>query len=410
MPEARNAEPRLQPRGSSQQGLAQYNERVVLHAVRQAGALPAAGIARATGLTAQTVSLITRRLTGQGLLLKGEPQRGQVGQPSLPLRLNPDGAFSVGLQVGRRSLNVLLVDLGGHVRTRWTDRYAQADPRTLLPLMAARLKDVRRALGSIDARAHRRVLGVGLAAPLNPGGWQDLLGLPRAVSERWQRTDLQAELAALSEWPVTGLKDTAAACVAELVAGRGREVKSYLYLFVDTFIGGGLVLDSHLHGGLRGNAGAIGSLPLRVASASGRAAAAPAQLLEVASLLSLERAYTRAGLDIGATTDARALAPPWRPHTRAWLDAAGAAVALAAQNAACLLDLEAVILDGSFSRELLAELLASTAKALPRYDWEGVAPPELQAGTVGGDARALGGALLPLHAAFSPDRGLFLKS
>ena len=46
--------------------------------------------------------------------------------------------------------------------------------------------------------------------------------------------------------PVSFARDTAAACVAELVAGRGRDLKSFLYLFVDTFVGGGLVINSHL--------------------------------------------------------------------------------------------------------------------------------------------------------------------
>ena len=47
----------LRPRGSSQGGLRQYNERVVLHAIRLHGAQPGADIARLTGLTAQTVSI-----------------------------------------------------------------------------------------------------------------------------------------------------------------------------------------------------------------------------------------------------------------------------------------------------------------------------------------------------------------
>ena len=68
-----------------------------------------------------------------------------------------------------------------------------------------------------------------------------------------------------------------------------------------------------------------------------------------------------------------------------------------------------MILDGSFSRELLAALLAQTERALARYSWEGVARPALLAGTIGSDARALGGALLPLYANFAPDRDLFLK-
>lgn len=72
-------------------------------------------------------------------------------------------------------------------------------------------------------------------------------------------------MATLAGLPGSAAKDTAAAGVAELVAGRGRSVKSFLYVFVDTFIGGGLVIDSHLRAGLHGNAGAIGSMPLGLA-------------------------------------------------------------------------------------------------------------------------------------------------
>ena len=400
---------RLQPRGSSQGGLRQYNERVVLQAIRLHGALPGAEIARVTQLTAQTVSLITKRLEAEGLLLRGEPQRGKVGQPAVPLRLNPDGALAIGIKVGRRSMDVLLVDFTGAVRQRWTLDYRYPDPDQLLAEIGARLADIRTQL---SADAHDRVQGVGLAAPFSLGGWQTLLDMPPDVAARWPQTNLRADVAALTDLPVSLIKDTAAACVAELVAGRGRSVPSFLYVFVDTFIGGGLVLDSHLRAGLHGNAGAIGSLPMGLASragAEGSTAGAPAQLLSVASLANLEALYQRHGLSSDAVADDRALRAPWLPHTQAWLAEASAAVALAVNGAACLLDLESVIVDGSFSRGLQAALVAALQQALDGYSWEGVNRPSLLPGTIGSDARALGGALLPLHVNFSPDRDLFLK-
>jgi predicted NBD/HSP70 family sugar kinase len=230
--------------------------------------------------------------------------------------------------------------------------------------------------------------------------------MPPEVAARWPATDLRAEVQALGDWPVHLLKDTAAACVAELVAGRGRSTPSFLYVFVDTFIGGGLVIDSHLRAGVHGNAGAIGSLPLARSDAKG---APPPQLLSVASLNNLERLYQAAGLDIGAVADERALQAPWAPVTQRWLDEAGTAIAFAINGTACLLDLDCVIVDGSFSRALQAALLHAVERALAGYSWEGVNRPRLQPGTIGPDARAIGGALLPLHANFAPDRDLFLK-
>lgn len=394
----------LRPRGSDQGGLRQYNERVLLHAIRLHGPMPAADLARLTGLTAQTVSQISKRLLDEGLLRKGEPLRGRVGQPSVPLRLDPDGATAIGIKVGRRSLDVLWVDFTGTPRERFQLEYAMPDPDQLLAEIGRRLHELRQSAG--DA-AFARVQGVGIAAPLSMDGWGDLLGMPPALAARWRATDLRAAVQALVDRPVALLKDTAAACVAELVAGRGRSVGSFLYLFVDTFIGGGLVIDSQLRTGLHGNAGAVGSLPLHRRGPQG---AAPAQLLSVASLLPLEQRFVAAGLDAAAVADRRALQAPFRPHTDAWLAEAADAIALAVLNSACLLDLEAVIVDGSFDRSLLDALLAAVAAALDGYGWEGVHRPTLSPGTIGPQARALGGALLPLHAQFSPDPGLFLKA
>ena len=334
-----------------------------------------------------------------------------MGQPSVPLSLNPDDAFAVGIKVGRRSFDVQLVDFTGAVRRRWALDYRYPAPGPVLAQIGARLAEIRALLSPAE---YERVQGVGIAVPFNLGGWQNLLEMPPEVAAQWPAIDLRAEVAALTDLPVALVKDTAAACVAELVAGCERSIQSFLYSFVDTFVGGGLVLDSHLRAGLHGNAGAISSLPLAVAPGergrgNGTGLAAPPQLLSVASLLNLELLYEAAGLDVTAVADARALRAPWLAHTEAWLADAAAALALAVNSAACLLDLESVILDGSCSRELQPALQVELGDAMDRYSWEGVTRPAVLAGTIGSDARALGGALLPLYANFAPDRDLFLK-
>lgn len=399
----RAASSQLKPRGSSQGGLRQYNERVVLHAIRLHGALPGAEIARLTKLTAQTVSQISKRLLDEGLLLKGAPVRGKVGQPSVPLALRPDGAYAVGVHVGRRRTDTVLVDFVGAVRERWSLDYDFPDPDAVLAEIGRRFSHVEQQLGE---EGSERITAIGIAAPLAMEGWASLLGVQPAQTARWSGADLQSAVERRTGLPVRRLKDTAAACVAELVAGRGQSLRSFLYLFVDTLIGGGLVLDSRLRTGLHGNAGAVGSLSTGLAVPGGPA---PAQLLSVASLLGLERRWRDAGLPTAALLDGSALQAPWRPHTEAWLDEAGRAIAMAVHGAACFLDLEGVIVDGAVGTELLQALQRAVLQALTLYNWEGVAPPQLLAGTIGADARAIGAALLPLYASFAPDRDLFLK-
>ena len=104
--------------GTNQSGMRALNERLVLTLIRQNGALAKSEIARMTGLTPQTVSVIIRALEQDGLLLKGDPQRGRVGQPSVPIRLNPEGAYVLGLLIDRRSADMVLTDFMGAIQAR----------------------------------------------------------------------------------------------------------------------------------------------------------------------------------------------------------------------------------------------------------------------------------------------------
>lgn len=393
--------PVLRPRGSNHVGMRQFNERVVLQAVRLNGSLPKADLARLTGLTAQTIGLITTRLEDDGLLLKQERVRGRIGQPSVPLTLNPDGAFAMGIKIGRRSADWLLVDFTGKVRVRETLAYDFPDADVLLPMVQSHMRTILDGMGPLASR----LVGVGVAAPFNLGGWHKMLGLSEAVSDQWNHIDLCAQVQAMTDAPVSFAKDTSAACVAELVAGRGRDLKSFLYLFVDTFVGGGLVLNSHLHGGIHGNAGAVASMPLGVAEGS----TPPEQLVAHASLWELEQHFKAAGLEPSAAYDDRAMAGAYATHTHAWIASAALGLAHSVVSATAFLDIDAVVIDGSFSRAMLQRLIDETGAALRRYNWEGLWPATVIAGSIGSDARALGGALLPLHENFAPDRDLFLK-
>lgn len=389
-------------RGSNHQGMRQFNERIVLQAIRLHGAIPKADLARLTQLSTQTVSIIVDRLLDDGLLIKQERVRGKIGQPSIPLSLNPEGAFSIGVQVGRRSLEVLVLDFVGRIHRQQVFHYDHPDPDQVLAHVASALKTLKRQMGERWAR----VVGLGLTAPLFMHQWADLMGPGAAPAlARWQGVDLRERVQALTDLTVIFAKDTIAACTAELLQGLGQQRHSFLYLFIGTFVGGGLVLNGHLLPGERGNAGAVGSLPL-----SRSAAGQPAQLLEVASGWQLERALIEAGIDPQMVyTDA--INEPVHDHlTQPWLRDAADALAMTITSATALLDLDAVVLDGAMSRRLLQRLLEQTQAALAAYPHVGIETPGvLELGQVGAHARALGAALLPLHTQFFPDKDIFLK-
>ncbi|MET3247258.1 putative NBD/HSP70 family sugar kinase [Burkholderia sp. OAS925] len=390
--------------GSNQVGMRQFNERIVLQAIRLHGPLPKADVGRLTRLSMQTVSMIVDRLIDDGLLEKQARVRGRIGQPSVPIALRADGAYTIGIKVGRRSLDVLAMDFAGRVVCRDVFEYPYPDPRTLFPALETRLTRVNQTLGASASK----VVGVGVAAPLWLGGWRDLLGAPPDALDAldaWHEIDLRARIATMTGLPVEFSKDTTAACAAELVMGQGRGIHNFLYLFVGTFIGGGLVIDGRLHGGPHDNAGAVGSIPLREGSARKPAR----QLLHAASGFVLERLLSEAGKPAAAAHDHRALSPDMWRHTEEWLDSACPAIANALTNAAALLDLEAVVIDGELDRQMVREIIRRTERVLDRFEWEGMVRPQLLEGAIGADARAMGGAILPLYAHFAPVHELFLK-
>jgi predicted NBD/HSP70 family sugar kinase len=381
-------------------GMRQMNERIVLQAVRVHGPLPKSDIARLTRLSSQTASLIVDRLIDDGLLAR-EPRtrvQGRMGQPSVPISLRADGAFSIGVKVGRRSLDVLTMDFAGQVHARETIGYAYPDPRTVFSLLAEKLEAM---MTTLAANAGK-VVGIGVAAPLWLGGWRTFFDTPPDVFAAWNEIDIRARVQALTPLPVEFAKDTTAACAAELLMGQGRGLRDFLYVFIGTFIGGGLVIDGRLHAGPKGNAGAVGSFPVRSGDAP--------QLLNVASIYVLEKRFTDAGFPADAAHDQRALSADLWPLCEAWLDDACPALAAAIASAAALVDLDAIVIDGELDRELLREVLSRTNTALDAFDWQGMLRPRLVEGEIGADARAMGGAILPLYTHFAPRHVLFLKS
>jgi hypothetical protein len=106
VPEARSG-------GATQAETRVYNERLVVSLVRRHGELSKVDLTRLTGLAPQTITTIVNRAADGELLLRRQPLRGRLGQPSVPYALNPDAAYAFGLKIDHRSADVALIDFVG---------------------------------------------------------------------------------------------------------------------------------------------------------------------------------------------------------------------------------------------------------------------------------------------------------
>ena len=367
------------------------NERLILALLRRHGPMSKIEAARQTGLSAQTAAALMNRLAADGLIGRLDPTRGRVGQPAVPYALAPEGAFSIGLKNGRRSCNLVLVDFTGALRWRAHRTFAWPTPAVLLAFVRQALPQ---ALGSLDARQRQRVAGLGLATPFELWNWGDLIGAPKGAMDVWRGFDIKAEIAALSPLPVTLCNDATAACAAELFFGQGWRQRDFAYFFVGSFIGGGIALDGVLYPGRSGNAGAFGSMPISAAGG------ATQQLIQRASIYQLESRLRAAGVDPSSIWETPEAWDDFGGHLDAWIAGAAEALALASLAAISVIDFEAIIIDGAMPAGVRAKLTVRVAQELGKLDHQGLSPVSVQVGTIGPDARALGGAALPLLAQF----------
>jgi predicted NBD/HSP70 family sugar kinase len=160
--------------------------------------------------------------------------------------------------------------------------------------------------------------------------------------------------------------------------------------------------------GQNGNAGAIGSLPTGLALENGKHGQ-PAQLLQLASGWQLEQALEKAGFDPLLVHQDSIMDAQYADITTPWLAQASLALAMTITSATALLDLDAAVIDGSLGSSLITALIKATRDKLKLYNLEGLQPPVVMSGVVGSHARAIGGALLPLHTQFFPLKDIFLK-
>ena len=374
--------------GSNQTQVGIYNERLLLDCVRRHPELAAVDVCRHTGLSAQTVTGIVNRLLAAGLMEKRRRRASNgVGQPAVPLRLRADGAYAVGVKIGRASSETMLVDFCGTVLKSHRRQHDYPRANVLLPWARRRIAAYRADLG-MNAK---RLAGTGVATFFGFGGWRDVYPMPDEEVRRWEEVNLASELAC-ADTDALLVNDATAACIAECELGDKTAEDSLLYIYIGAFVGGGVVLNRQVFFGSNGNAGALASMPV------GRG-----QLINHASLHLLRSALTAAkcSLKDGSATTQKIMMRWRRDAAKALASAIAAAVAV--------LDLGHVVIDGELPHTELDALANAVQQALTPKQLQGLICPEVRTGAMGLAASCLGAAWLPLYVKYSPAQALLLK-
>ena len=240
----------------SQSSLHRANLERVLRAVRMAGSLTQAEIARTTGLSAATVSNIVRELKEVGTVVVTPTSSG--GRRARSVSLSADAGIVVGVDFGHSHLRVAVGNLAHRVLAEESepiDTDASADQGFgRAETLVARL------LEQTGFRTDK-VIGVGLGVPGPIDGETGALG-STAILPGWTGIAPGRELSSRLGMPVYVDNDANLGALGELVWGAGRGLSDLAYIKVASGVGAGLVISGQIYRGPGGTAGEIGHITL----------------------------------------------------------------------------------------------------------------------------------------------------
>lgn len=243
-------------RGTNLPRVGDYNQRVILDCIRRRpDGVSRVEIAELTGLSPQTASNVTRRLLDRDLIMEFGLHRGGPGKPRTLLAMNPAGTHAIGVHLDPLVVTAVLTDARGAVMQRVQRKVPRNHrPRTVINTMATCVEKLIN--GSAVHRA--RVAGVGLAAPGTVDMEAGVINPP--LLSGWKDIGVRSALGEAVALPVLLDKDVAAVAGAEVWMQEHASHSTFVFCYLGTGVGIGLVNRGEVLRGASNNVGEIGHL------------------------------------------------------------------------------------------------------------------------------------------------------
>jgi len=236
----------------------QASRRRVIAALREAGPLSRAELARRTALSRATISSIIAELRDAALVVEGDRpadgERDARGRPASVVRLDPTAGAALGIDFGKRHVRVALADLGHQVLAERTAEIDSDHPAEEGMALAVTLVDDVLAEGGVEASA---VVGVGMGLPGPVNAASGRLG-SSTILPGWVGVEAHEAMSRRLGLEVQVDNDANLGALAEWTWGAARGCANAAYLKVATGIGAGLIVDGRPFRGAGGTAGEIG--------------------------------------------------------------------------------------------------------------------------------------------------------
>jgi len=384
--------------GTNLERAGDHNQRVTLHAIRVNSPITRAELVKITGLTAPAIANITKRLLTDKLIQGAGRRRGGRGQPATRLVINPDAWFSIGLNVDRDHITMVVLDFEGRVRARASTEVAFAMPKDVEQFFR---KGVDKLLAKVGI-GRDRLVGVGVALPDDMPRAATLPHQPADYGV-WASTDVASLLTGTLQVPVFVENDAAAATMGEMQFGLGKKHQTFFYILITAALGGSMVIDGNHFRGASGRSGELGMLRGRDATGHER------QIQNIVSLSALYSRLATQGIRVSAPHELTDLDESGQAIIDAWVEASVDSLIDTMLAINCLVNPEAVLIGGRLPAGIVDQLATRLNQRLEAHVGNVPAIAPVARAALSDDAPAVGAAILPFSHRLLPSRTALMK-
>jgi len=232
------------------------NRFTILHAIRNAGSISRVDISRSTGISQPTVTSITAELLHEGMVLERSSNKTGGGRRPVPLSLNPQGAFTVGVHLSVNQVSVVLMDLQASIINTYSESLDTTD-LSVEKVVDTLVQAVHTCLWDSDF-SKSQISGIGIAIPgLTNSRKGHIHYIP---NYDWEDIKLAEIIGERTGVPVYVENSANTLVVFEQWFGVGRGADNFLLITTEHGIGMGMVVDGKIYRGSRGVAGEFGHI------------------------------------------------------------------------------------------------------------------------------------------------------
>ncbi len=231
-----------------------YGRALLLELVRTREPTSRPELARIGELNVAVVSRVVEQLISEGLVREIGTGPSTGGRRPALLGLVPEARCAVGVNVGTRTITVVVTDLHGSIKRRKKAPSGMSlGPEALMGRVEEIVEDT---LADLPSELGR-VLGIGFALPAPVLGSVEV-GFSPPSYPGWGELKIGERAEKRFGLPVVLDNDANAAAIGENLYGAGRGARDMFYLISHRGVGGAAIVNGFLHRGAHGGAGEIG--------------------------------------------------------------------------------------------------------------------------------------------------------